>query len=197
MRAWRGSWLLAAVLVVSGCATQKASQKTADATTGSATAAPRGLGGSGQAGTAKWVDEALGFEVTRPSDAWRLDVTSDHTEEGIATPVVMRNSETGAQVVIQVAPAVATPVQFAERLTEGMRSHPGFETSDPEPVPLSDSAVGFRFAMGEKVLGRVAVREGAQGRVLMMLATWPNGATESALAGVDQIFQSVQPVEVQ
>lgn len=196
MRAWRGAWLLvavAAVVAVSGCATHKASVKDSEAAV--TKQPPKGLGGSGQAGTAKWVDETLGFEVTRPSDAWQLDVTNDHTADGIATPVVMRNAETGAQVVIQVAPAVATPVQFAERLTEGMRSHPGFKTSDPEPVALSDGAVGFRFAMGEKVFGRVAVREGAEGRVLMMLATWPGGSTESALVGVEEIFQSVQPVQ--
>ncbi len=149
---------------------------------------------SGSQNGSRYVDEALGFEVTRPNAAWTMDVSDDLSAEGVATPVVMRNAETGAQIVIQVAPAVATPVALAERLTEGMRSHPGFVTSDPEPLPLADGAVGFRFAMGDRVLGRVAVREGAEGRVLMLLATWPAGSPEETSSGVEEVFQGIQPV---
>ncbi|MBX5481909.1 MAG: hypothetical protein IRZ16_08745 [Myxococcaceae bacterium] len=192
MRAWRGTAVvLAAVVATAGCATRKAAVKESP----KAASVEQGTGGSAPTGTARWIDEALGFQVTRPNDKWQVDVTGDFTPEGIATPVVMRNQETGAQVVIQVAPAVASPVQFAERLTEGMRSHPGFQTTDPEPVAFSDSAVGFRFAMGDKVNGRVAVLEGTRGRVLMMLATWPSGAPEETLTGVEEVFRGVQPLK--
>jgi hypothetical protein len=141
----------------------------------------------------RYVDERLGFEVTRPTSEWQLDVTGDVSPEGVATPVVMRNPHTGAQVVIQVAPATASPGQLAERLQRGMRAHPGFVTTEPEPVPLSDDAVGFQFAMGEGVHGRVALREGASGRMLLMLGTWPAQGPEGARAGVDRVFETVGP----
>jgi hypothetical protein len=97
-------------------------------------------------------------------------------------------------VVVQIAPAVASPVQFAEKLTEGMRSNPGFITSDPAPLPLSDDAVGFDIAMGDRVLGRVAVRNGSEGRVLMLMGTWPAGSGADVPAAVDDAFRSVLPL---
>lgn len=186
-------WCVAAAAgtVLLGCAGQKAQVKPE-----AVSAQSRAEGGSGEAGLSRYVDRELGFEVARPSSIWTLDISNEGTVEGIATPVVMRNEETGAQVVIQVAPAVASPHQFAERLTEGMRTQPGFITSEPEPLALADDAVGFRFAMGERVYGRVAVRNGADGRVLMMLATWPANAPEAATLGVDDVFRSVHPVDV-
>jgi hypothetical protein len=96
-------------------------------------------------------------------------------------------------VVLQVAPAVATPVQYAERLNQGLRDQPGFVASDPQPIPLSDSAVGFDFQVGEGVRGRVAVTEGSPGRVFMMLATWPAGAPEDVAQSVEELFSAVRP----
>lgn len=196
MRAWRVAVMVGVLAVGAGCASSKQAARAGEP-------ADPGIGGAGTAGAvgassdaagARYVDEELGFSIARPGGGWRMDVSGDYTPEGIATPVVMKNEQHGAQVVIQVAPAVATPIQFAERLTEGMRSHPGFVTSDPEPVPLSDDAVGFKFSMGDRVFGRVAVRDGAEGKVLMMLATWPAGAPDEAWQSVDRIFMSVQPV---
>ncbi|HEY0038851.1 MAG TPA: hypothetical protein VGB66_19300, partial [Longimicrobium sp.] len=115
---------------------------------------------------------------------------------GLAIPVVLRHSTSGAQVVLQVAPAVASPLQFAERLTMGLRSQPGFETSDPEPLPMSDSAVGFFFAVGDNVRGRVMVRDGSRGRVFMMLATWPTEAPSDVADTVNALFESVRPLEI-
>lgn len=185
MRAW-GVVAAAVVLgAVSGCASSKGASQ--------ASAANRGTGGSGVEEGSRYVDQQLGFAISRRTP-WQMDVNGDFSPEGIATPVVMHNPETGAQVVLQVAPGVATPTQYAEQLTEGLRGHPEFKTTDPEPVPLSDEAVGFRFSMGQEVLGRVAVREGADGRVLMMLATWPAGAPTQAAMDVDDIFRSVEPV---
>jgi hypothetical protein len=143
---------------------------------------------------ARYVDEDLGFEIVRPSVEWLLDETDEQTPEGLEIPVVLRHRGTGAQVVLQVAPAVATPTQFAERLTEGLRAHPGFTTSDPAPIPLSDSAVGFDFQVGEGVRGRVAVREGSPGRVFMMLATWPASAPGDMPRSVDAVFEGVRPL---
>ena len=188
------------VVAAAGCASQKAEQRfagePADPSETAQAQAQAGIGGSGSAGTNRYVDEQLGFAVVRPDEKWQLEITGDQGADGVATPVVLRNAETGAQIVIQVAPAVATPIQFAERLTMGMRSHPGFTTSDPEPLAFSDNAVGFRFAMGDRVFGRVAVRDGAKGRVLMMLATWPAGATDAASNGVDAVFKTIEPVDL-
>ena len=157
----------------------------------------QGVGGSGSAGhstTRRYVDEDLGFEIIRPTADWQLDETNERTPEGLSIPVILRHNTSGAQVVLQVAPAVATPTQFAERLTEGLRQQPGFTTTDPVPIPLSENAVGFDFAVGDSVLGRVAVREGRPGRVLMMLATWPAEASADVTQNVDAIIEGIRPL---
>lgn len=157
-------------------------------------------GGSGFAGeqhstTRRYVDEDLGFEIVRPTAEWQLDETEEqNTPDGLAIPVVLRHRTSGAQVVLQVAPAVATPIQFAERLNQGLREQPGFVASDPEPLPLSETAVGFNFQVGEGVHGRVAVTEGSPGRVFMMLATWPATAPEDVSQSVEALFNGVRPL---
>lgn len=145
----------------------------------------------------RYVDQTLGFELTQPGGDWLLDETDEQTPEGLAIPVVLRHRTSGAQVVLQVAPAVASPIQFAERLTLGLRSQPGFVTSDPEPLPLSDSAVGFQFAVGDNVRGRVVVRDGSAGHVFMMLATWPSAAPDEVPETVNTLFESVHPLPVE
>lgn len=145
--------------------------------------------------TRRYVDEDLGFEIIRPTAEWQLDETEEQSSpEGMAIPVVLKHRTTGAQVVLQVAPAVATPTQFAERLSEGLKEQPGFIASDPEPLPLSDSAVGFNFTVEGGVRGRVAVTEGSPGRVFMFLATWPETAPEDVTRSVEALFGSVHPL---
>lgn len=143
----------------------------------------------------RYVDEDLGFEIIRPTAEWQLDETEDqNSPEGLAIPIVLKHRTSGAQVVLQVAPAVATPSQFAERLNAGLREQPGFVASDPQPISLSDNAVGFDFRVGDGVLGRVAVTEGSPGRVFMMLATWPAGAPDDVSRSVEALFGSVHPL---
>jgi hypothetical protein len=143
----------------------------------------------------RYVDEDLGFEIVRPTAEWQLDETENQdAPDGMAIPVVLRHRTSGAQVVLQVAPAVATPVQFAERLNEGLKEQPGFVASDPQPLPLSDSAVGFDFQVEGGVRGRVAVTEGSPGRVFMMLATWPEGSPEDVSRSVEALFGAVRPL---
>jgi hypothetical protein len=145
--------------------------------------------------TRRYVDEDLGFEIVRPTAEWQLDETEEQgAPEGMAIPVVLKHRTSGAQVVLQVAPAVATPTQFAERLSEGLSEQPGFIASDPEPLPLSDSAVGFNFTVEGGVRGRVAVTEGSPGRVFMMLATWPETAPEDVTRSVEALFGAVHPL---
>ena len=164
------------------------------------TKAEAGTGGSGstEAGlastTRRYVDEDLGFEIIRPTAEWQLDETNERTPEGLAIPVILRHRGSGAQVVLQVAPGVATPTQFAERLTQGLRQQPGFTTSDVQPIALSDNSVGFDFQVGEGVRGKVAVREGNGGRVLMMLATWPTEVSEDVMQSVDTLLEGVRPL---
>jgi hypothetical protein len=142
----------------------------------------------------RYVDEDLGFEIVRPTAEWQLDETEEqNTPEGMAIPVVLKHRTSGAQVVLQVAPAVATPTQFAERLSQGLREQPGFVASDPEPLKLSESAVGFDFSVGDGVRGRVAVTEGSPGRVFMMLATCPAEASEDVSRSVEALFGGVRP----
>lgn len=143
----------------------------------------------------RYVDEDLGFEIVRPTAEWQLDETEEqNSPEGLIIPVILKHRTSGAQVVLQVAPAVATPIQFAERLNAGLRQQPGFVASEPQPIPLSDNAVGFDFKVGEGVRGRVAVTEGSPGRVFMMLATWPADAPEEVSHSVEALFGSVHPL---
>ncbi|MGZ3461639.1 MAG: hypothetical protein ACXU86_24370, partial [Archangium sp.] len=76
------------------------------------------------------------------------------------------------------------------------RSQPGFVTTEPEPVPLSDSAVGFNFSVGDNVRGRVVVRDGSPGHVFMLLATWPTAAPAEVPEAVNALFESVRPLPV-
>jgi hypothetical protein len=143
----------------------------------------------------RYVDEDLGFEIVRSTAEWQLDETEEqNTPEGMAIPVVLKHRTSGAQVVLQVAPAVATPTQFAERLSQGLREQQSSVASDPEPLPLSDSAVGFDFRVGDGVRGRVAVTEGSPGRVFMMLATWPTEAPGDVSKSVEALFGAVRPL---
>lgn len=142
----------------------------------------------------KYVNPGLGLELARPERDWQIDATEERNSEGTGIPVVLRHAGTGAQVFIHVGPAIATPTQYAERLNFGLRRYPGFTTSDPEPLPLSDDAVGFRFEVGDKVQGRVAVREGGDGQVFTLMATWPSDVSEGLMSEVDQIFGSVRPI---
>ncbi|RKG86031.1 hypothetical protein [Corallococcus terminator] len=164
------------------------------------TKAEPGTGGSGAedvgiaSTTRRYVDEDLGFEIVRPTAEWQLDETNERTPEGLAIPVILRHRVSGAQVVLQVAPGVATPTQFAERLTQGLRQQPGFTTTDPQPIALSDNAVGFDFQVGDGVRGKVAVREGNSGRVLMMLATWPTEVSDDVTVSVDELMAGVRPL---
>lgn len=189
MGMWRGAVVVLAV-AAAGCASQ------------------RGTGGSGltvqpaMAVAAKpavksgalYLDSDLGFEIGRPSESWQLDATGELTPEGLSIPVVLRHRDSGAQVVLQVAPAIASPTEMAERLTAGLRTQPGFTAGDPEPLALREGAVGFAFQMGEAVSGRVAVLEGGNGQIFVMLATWPRAAGVGVVAAVDQIFHSVKPI---
>lgn len=192
------AWVVCgAVVVGSGCATSQATRKV-DAEDAAAEAQLRAeVAGELEPLAAKgrrYIDPELGFEISRPDGAWELDASDHRSEEGLIIPVVMRHLESGAQVVVQIAPAVATPTQFAERLTQGLRGQPGFVATDPEPVPLTDDAVGFGFALSDKVAGKVVVLGGNTGQVFLMMATWPSGTPHAITANVDQIFASLRPL---
>jgi hypothetical protein len=146
----------------------------------------------------RYVDEDLGFEIVRATTEWQLtEKEEQNTPEGLSIPVVLRHRLSHAEVVLQVAPAVATPIQFAERLNAGLREQPGFVATDLEPLALSDSAVGFHFEVaqnGKSMRGRVAVTEGSPGHVFMMLATWPVDAPEGVSQSVEALFGAVRPL---
>ncbi|QRK05110.1 hypothetical protein JQX13_33570 [Archangium violaceum] len=189
-------WGLVALCTACSGAKQAVREPSDPGTGGSGAVAREQSLGAEQSGPQRYVHQALGFELTQPGGDWLLDETDEQTPEGLAIPVVLRHRSSGAQVVLQVAPAVASPIQFAERLTLGLRSQPGFVTSDPEPLSMSDSAVGFDFAVGDNVRGRVVVRDGSAGHVFMMLATWPANAPDEVPQTVNALFESVHPLPV-
>src|SRR5262245_60084723 len=99
-------------------------------------ATQRGVGGSGlvkgEAATSRvtrYTDATRGLEICRPAGHWQLDATDESTPDGLTIPVILRHRESGAQVVLQVAPAIATPTEFAEHLITGFRSKAGVTTS--------------------------------------------------------------------
>jgi hypothetical protein len=147
---------------------------------------------------ANWTyrDVALGFAIERPrGDGWRFSPgEGPAASASVEVPVIVAHRATGAQVVVQVAPAVATPTAFAKRLTDGLRARPGFTTTDVEPITLADGAVGFAFTMGDQVAGRVAVVGGGAGagKVYVLLATWPQDAPPMVISGVDEIVKSLR-----
>ena len=165
-------------------------EPTLDLEASAAAAAP--LEPVAQVDEARYVDPENGFEIEKPTSEWSFRSGEELSTESIAVPLVVANSDKGAQVVVQVAPAVATPAQFAERLTEGLTSRAGFETSAVKPIPLAEGAVGFDFEVGDQVHGRVAILEGTQGRVYVLLATWPQGAPGGVEGEIDAILGSMK-----
>ena len=189
-------WGLLALCTACSGAKQAVREPSEPGTGGSGVAAREQSMASEELDSRRYVHQAMGFELIQPGGDWQLDETDEQTPEGLAIPVVLRHTSSGAQVVLQVAPAVATPAQFAERLTLGLRSQPGFVTSEPEPLPMSDSAVGFHFSVGDNVRGRVVVRDGSAGHVFMMLATWPATAPDEVPQTVNALFESVRPLPI-
>jgi hypothetical protein len=145
---------------------------------------------------AHYVNQALGFELTQPGGDWILEETDEQNTEGVSTALILRHSPSDTAVALQVAPAVATPAQLAEQLVLGLRTQPGFTTTNPEPLPMSEGAVGFDFAAGEHVRGRIVVRKGSPGHIFLMRATWPSSASNAVLKTVNDILQSVRPLPV-
>lgn len=140
----------------------------------------------------RFVDAQAGFEIARPlGDAWQF-APGHEAPEGILVPVVVLHPATGSQVVVQVTPEVASPQEFAERLAVGLRSKPGFTTTVPA---LSDDGAssGFEFALGQEVFGRVGILGVNDGRLFVLLATWPSSAPESVVGDVDSIMASLRP----
>jgi len=189
-------WGLLALCTACSGAKQAVREPSEPGTGGSGVAAREQSVDSQELDSRRYVHQTMGFELIQPGGDWLLDETDEQTPEGLAIPVVLKHRTSGAQVVLQVAPAVATPAQFAERLTLGLRSQPGFVTSEPEPLPMSDSAVGFHFSVGDNVRGRVVVRDGSAGHVFMMLATWPATAPDDVPQTVNALFESVRPLPI-
>lgn len=140
----------------------------------------------------RYVDAVNGFSIERPGERWTFKTSEHLSTDHVAVPLVITDNATNAQVVVQIAPAVATPSQFAERLTMGLQSRAGFVTTDIQPIPLADGAVGFDFKAGAEVVGKVAILEGAEGRVYVLLATWPTDADAAIPREIDQILGSMK-----
>jgi hypothetical protein len=140
----------------------------------------------------KHVDAANGFEIERPSETWSLYPGDEFSTEVIAVPVVLLEEAQGAQVVVQIAPAIASPPEFAERLIEGLSTRGEFSTGEIYDLELAEGAVGFDFIAAEQVIGRVAILEGSNGKVFVLLATWPMNAPQNLDQEIDAILGSMK-----
>ncbi len=141
--------------------------------------------------TPQYVDISHGFSIQSPNSSWKFQLKKKLSTKTIEVPVIVANVNQGAQVVVQIAPAVATPFQFAEKLTSGLKHRPGFTTSTVSPQQVAAGAVGFDFSAGEQVLGRVTILEG-QGKVFVLLATWPRSAPLHVKSDIEQIIGSIR-----
>lgn len=141
----------------------------------------------------RFVDLQHGFEIERPAgDAWHFSEGRD-APEGITIPVAVVHAESGAQVVVQIAPSVATAWEFAERLSEGLSQRQGFQTTAPQS--LQGGAVEFAFVVDDQVMGRVGVRSEEE-RTFVLLGTWPKDAPRQVVEEIDAIMGSLRPVIV-
>lgn len=141
----------------------------------------------------RFVDLQHGFEIERPAgEAWKF-TEGRKAPEGITIPVTVVHPETGAQVVVQIAPNVAPAWEFAERLATGLSQKHGFRTTRPQS--LQGGAVEFAFAVEDQVLGRVGVRSEEE-RTFVLLGTWPTDAPQHVVEDVDAIMASLRPVIV-
>lgn len=198
------AWAAVAGVVLAGCAGSKAATRgePSDVPVKEASAAPESTPAPVEPAVdpktaAKdrgetFVDRENGFTIGRPGEGWSFRPGEELSTENIVVPVIVVDPESGAQVVVQIAPAVASPAQFAQRLTTGLQARDGFATSEVQPIPLADGAVGFDFAVGDQVSGRVAILEGTGGRVYVLLATWPRGSPESVEKDVENILGSMK-----
>lgn len=144
---------------------------------------------------ARFVDPQTGFEISRPDGAHWQFAPGHEAPEGILVPVVVLHPATGTQVVVQITPDIATPTEFAERLAVGLRSKPGFSTT--VPIAVGDGSVsGFNFALGDEVQGKVGILDARDGRLFVLLATWPSTAPRELVLEVDAIMGSLRPFRV-
>lgn len=135
----------------------------------------------------RWVSDEYGFAIERPNDeSWKF-TTGHQGPEGILIPVVVTHTS-GAQVVVQIAPEVAAAHEFAEKLAMGLTERHGFLTSVPEV--LDDASAEFLFA-AEGVYGRVGILRG-DGRLFVLLGTWPADAPEEVAKQVHAIMKSLK-----
>jgi hypothetical protein len=190
---------LLACAVMAGCASTSGSAKkevaSAAETDGGRAESTRLVQGQGENGSETFVDREEGFQIERPGASWDFKPGRALSTESITVPLVISSEEDSAQVIVQIAPAVATPNQFAQRLSVGLRARAGFSISEVVPIPLADGAVGFDFRVQDQVHGRVAILEGTPGRIFVLLATWPQDAPASVENDIDHILSSMRTVE--
>lgn len=140
----------------------------------------------------RFVDTEAGFEIARPAgEAWQFAPGHD-APDGILVPVVVVHPATGAQVVVQITPEVTTPREFAERLAVGLRSKPGFATTVPASADDGLSS-GFSFSLGQDVSGKVGISTNRDGRLFVLLATWPTTVPQEVVSDVEAIMGSLRP----
>ncbi len=178
---WRRGSVLGLALAAAGCAGGKG--------------ASGGVGAEAvRPSSHRFVDGELGFTIERPDgEAWRF-TPGGTAPEGIVVPVVVLHEDSGAQVVVQVAPGIATSAEFAGRLAMGLQSKPGFLIGDLTEGADGDS--GFEFALSDLVQGRVRVQEGPDHRIFVVLGTWPANAPAAVIRDVDAIMASLTPLVV-
>lgn len=136
-----------------------------------------------------YTDPDYGFQVERP-DGWGF-APRVAAPDGGSIPLVIAQPDKGAQVIVQVAPRVASAQEISGDLRNKLDEHPGIQAGKSEAVKSGqDPAYGFGFTAEGARAGRVAVVEGGD-RLFVIIGSWPQGADEKLKGEVNGIFDSL------
>jgi len=177
-----GRWVAVAVIGATGCAAGHAA-RSSETVPRPAASLVRGE---------EWRSEELGFAIDRPeSDAWAV-ATGVLSPDGHPIPLVLAH-EDGAQIVVQATEPVDTPANLAQLLHGRLSGEPMLKLGSPAPLRVASGreASGFRFAAEGDAKGRVAIVD-CGGRIVLVVASWPEGGDVRVERDVDAVVRSVR-----
>ena len=141
-----------------------------------------------------WQDRDGAFAISRPEgDRWAFRA-GIKGPDGEVVPLIAVSSESGAQVVVQSADAVANLKILAGFLAQNLSREQRVHVEEPNRVVArGGEAYGFSFTVADEVRGRVAVVR-AGDRVALLIASWPLGAPPEVADDVDEMIGSLGPI---
>ena len=111
--------------------------------------------------------------------------------DGGSIPLVISQAAKKAQVIVQVAPRVATAQEISTDLRDKLDEHPDIEAGKSQSLQKgAEESYGFGFTAEGERAGRVAVVEGGD-RLFVVIGSWPANADDALKKEVNGIFDSL------